>query len=214
MFAEAGKGHAVPIARPTPSPAQFERERKQWEREQAEADWQDEQAAKDDDEAEQPAEYETGLAADSIGARLLADVREQVETARLQGEALARSAIENRRASESQNQVVEYRPYAPAPTGLGIYLDTDIVDLWAAERSPAAKTKDSYKRVTEWRHERIGRKSVEQFTRKYILAFKGKPLAEGRTPQNVNVKLGNLRTLLNGPSITTMPKSILHLGSC
>jgi len=37
---------------------------------------------------------------------------------------------------------------------------------------------------------------VEQFTRKDMLAFKDRLLADGQTPQNVNVKLGNLRTLL------------------
>ena len=44
LFAEARKGHAVPVAQPTRSPAQIERERKRWEHEQAEAAWQDEQA--------------------------------------------------------------------------------------------------------------------------------------------------------------------------
>lgn len=68
---------------------------------------------------------------------------------------------EQGRASENENQAVECGPGKPA-AGRGVYLDTDIVELWAAERSPAAKTKDSYRRVAEWLHERIAvHKAVE-----------------------------------------------------
>ncbi|WCP11788.1 Tyrosine recombinase XerD [Sphingobium sp. AntQ-1] len=100
------------------------------------------------------------------------------------------------RGSKKESQAVDCGGDKVVADGRGVYLDKDIVELWAAERSPAAKTKDSYRRVAEWLHERIGRKSVEQFTRKDILAFKDRLLADGQTPQNVNVKLGNLRTLL------------------
>lgn len=123
--------------------------------------------------------------------REMADINQQQAVGRL----LAQKAQPSR-VSEDGNQAVDCGGDSPAEKGKGVYLDTDIVDLWAAERSPAAKTRDSYRRVAEWLHERIGRKSVEQFTRRDMLAFKDRLLADGQTPQNVNVKLGNLRTLL------------------
>jgi hypothetical protein len=155
LFAEARKGHAVPVARPTLSPVQIEQERKRWEHEQAEAAWQDEQAAKDDDEAEQ----EKGLAVDPVGARLLADVREQVEVARLQGEALPGLLWKT-----GAHRKAKIKPLSASLTPQHLSEQASIsIPTSLIYGSPAAKTKDSYKRVAEWLHERIGRKSVEQF---------------------------------------------------
>lgn len=86
---------------------------------------------------------------------------------------------------------------APAGHGKGILLDTAILERWAAERKPRRKTVDAYRAVAEWFYERAGRLSVEQITRSHVLAFKDALLAEGQSPENINVKLGRLKTLLN-----------------
>jgi integrase len=158
--------------------------RARWENDRWQDTMRNADAERRDWEADELADYEQRLATDPMGKRLLTDHAEELAIARL-----AR-VDQNRHAPETQIQAVECSP------GKGVYLDTDILDLWAAERNPAEKTKSGYKRVAEWLHDRIGRKSVEQFTRKDMLAFKDRLIADGQTPQNINVKLGNLRTLL------------------
>ena len=198
LFAEARKAPAVPSVQPKPSASQIERERKRWEHEQAEAAWQDEQAAKDDAEVEELAEYEQALAGDPIGARLLAEQREQIELARLQGEAQARALLEKGRASESQNQAIEYQGNSqPTGPGKGIYLDTDIVDGWAAERKPSPRGKDAYWRDAKLFNSMMGRKSVEQITKADVMAYKRLLIADPKRSQiNVRDRLAYLRTLL------------------
>lgn len=198
------KESGLPLA--VKSPAQLERERLAWEAEQQQNDLLGQALVDHDCEIEalepimdalaagkpvdaSPAEVARAVQLLVIHERDMADIQKQEAIARL-----LQSSSEPGRASPLQNEAVDCA--GSKSIGRGIYLDTDIVNLWAAERSPAAKTKDSYRRVAEWLHERIGRKSVEQFTRKDILAFKDRLLADGQTPQNVNVKLGNLRTLL------------------
>jgi integrase len=110
-------------------------------------------------------------------------------------EARAQGATE---ASASRQFIVEPSPVpiAKAVSGEGVMLDTTIVDLWAAERKPADRTKANYRRVAEWFYERAGKLSVELITRKHVLAFKDWLIEDGQTPANTNVKIGNLRTLL------------------
>ena len=86
---------------------------------------------------------------------------------------------------------------APAPsTASGIMLHKAVVDRWAAERKVMKKGEDAHRRVAEWFYERVGSKPIDQITRKDVLAFKDKLLAEGATHTNINVKLSRLRTLL------------------
>ncbi|SEI54192.1 hypothetical protein SAMN05518849_1013 [Sphingobium sp. AP50] len=49
-----------------------------------------------------------------------------------------------KRGSAMQHQAVEYQGDTPAGKGKGVYLDTDIVDGWAAERKPSPRGKDAY----------------------------------------------------------------------
>ena len=79
---------------------------------------------------------------------------------------------------------------------LGKFLDTDIVDLWAAERKPKQKGIDTHRAVARWFYERIGKKSVDQIIRADVLAFKAKLLEEGQSAANIKQKLSRLRTLL------------------
>jgi integrase len=75
-------------------------------------------------------------------------------------------------------------------------LDTDVVNLWAAERKPVPKGIDTHRAVAAWFYERVGRKPVAEITRQDVLSFKAKLLEEGTTPANTGVKLSRLRTLL------------------
>ena len=80
--------------------------------------------------------------------------------------------------------------------GKGVYLDTDILDPWAAERGVVPKGKDTHKAVAKWFYKRVGRMSVEQIERSHVLAFKNKLVEEGQSVANINQKLSRLRTLL------------------
>lgn len=197
----------LPIAR---SQAQLQKDRARWEFEQEEAEFVSAAAQALDDELD-----ELGPVMDAIDAGIVPTASpEQIaragkllainerDTAEIEGrKALDRmfaryGSGDTQLALEPPNPIAECENgNTKTPRGKGVYLDTEIVGLWAKERSPAAKTKDGYRRVAEWLHERIGRKSVELYTRADILSFKDKLLAEKQTPQNVNVKLGNLRTL-------------------
>ena len=88
------------------------------------------------------------------------------------------------------------QPAANPGKGKILYLDTDILDRWAAERRPRQKTIDAHRAVARWFYERVGKTSVGEITRKQVIAFKDKLLEEGQSPQNINVKLGRLKTLL------------------
>ncbi|WP_070158131.1 site-specific integrase [Sphingobium phenoxybenzoativorans] len=124
-----------------------------------------------------------------LAKRNAAEQQEQIAT--------AVEAERNWRASLGRNQAVDKGGDAKPAKGKGVYLDTDIVDLWAAERKVTRKGKDTHRRVAEWFNARVGRMSVELITRKHVLTFKDKLLSEGQTAANINMKLSRLRTLLN-----------------
>lgn len=124
-----------------------------------------------------------------LAKRNAAEQQEQIAT--------AVEAERNWRASLGRNQAVDKGGDAKPAKGKGVYLDTDIVDLWAAERNVTAKGKDTHRRVAEWFNARVGRMSVELITRKHVLTFKDKLLSEGQSAANINMKLSRLRTLLN-----------------
>jgi integrase len=99
-----------------------------------------------------------------------------------------REALENKALREQIK--AEGKPLS------GKALDTDIVDLWAAERKPKQKGIDTHRAVARWFYERVGRKAVNQITRQDVLDFKSKLLEEGQSPANIKMKLSRLRTLL------------------
>jgi integrase len=78
----------------------------------------------------------------------------------------------------------------------GKLLDTDIVDLWAAERKVQSQGVSMYRAAARWLYERTGRKPVDMIARADILAFKDALLAEGHSASNIKNKLARLRTLL------------------
>jgi len=85
---------------------------------------------------------------------------------------------------------------APTRSTAPRWLDTDVVDGWAAESRPRKKGEDAHRAVARWFYERVGRKPVELLTKDDVLAFKTKLIAEGQTPANIKQKLSRLRTLL------------------
>jgi integrase len=101
----------------------------------------------------------------------------------------------NAHASKGQNQAVEYRP--ATGSGKGLYLDTNILDGWAAERKPSPKAKDSYWRDAKLFNSLIGRKSVELITKADVMNYKRLLIADPKRSQvNVRDRLAYLRTLL------------------
>ncbi|WP_431470906.1 DUF6538 domain-containing protein [Sphingosinithalassobacter sp. LHW66-3] len=86
-------------------------------------------------------------------------------------------------------------PIRSGQTGAAL-LDTVIVDRWAAERRVEPKSKDAHAAVARWFYERAGRIPVNQITRRDVLSFKDRLIAEGQTAANTNTKLSRLRTIL------------------
>jgi len=175
---------AAPVD-PRPVPA-VEMRREEWEFQQEQAELASDHLYGLDEQAE---ELDAFLAANPAMAKLI-DADKQGEVA------FAVEAEKYRRASLGQNQAVDQGSDAKPAKGKGVYLDTDILDLWAAERGVVPKGKDTHKAVAQWFHDRVGRKSVELFTRQDVLAFKDRLLADKQTVPNINMKLSRLRTLL------------------
>jgi len=178
---DAAPPHVAPVS--PKSPAALERERVRWDHEQAEAAWQDEQAAKDDAEAEELAEYEQAIAADHMGARLLAEQREQIELARLQGEAQARAILGKGRASESQNQAVEYQP-ASTET-LPEHCLSKLYERWASSGVGNAKTVSRWRPKVKELVEHLGHDDVTKVKRADLNAWIETLVAKGLTKKTV-----------------------------
>lgn len=202
-------GKPAPKPKAPRSPAQIERERTQWEHEQEQADHVADELFATDMEAEALSPIMDALSAGKEPEGSLADiaragrllVEHERETAGADREALLNSLHarfgQNARASESQNQAVEYSPDAKANEGKGKYLDTDILDGWAAERKPSPRGKDAYWRDAKLFNSMMGRKSVELITKADVMAYKRKLIADpARSQVNVRDRLAYLRTLL------------------
>ena len=203
--AERDKAAAVPSAAVAPKPAsQIERERKRWEADQLQAELVADDLFAGDMEAEALGPImdaiAEGIDPDASPAeiaraarRLIVDEREK---AGLDRDALLASVVacynKVARTSESPDQAVEYPDH-----GKGKYLDTDILDGWAAERKPSPRGKDAYWRDAKLFNSMMGRKSVELITKADVMAYKRKLIADpARSQVNVRDRLAYLRTLL------------------
>ena len=206
--AERDKAAATPAPAVPPKPAaQIERERKQWEYDQLQAELaaDDLFAADMEIEALEPVmdalakgiETDSSPAAVARAGKLLAEHME--EKAGADREALIASLHarygKDARASGSQNPAVECSP--DTGSGKGVYLDTDILEGWAAERKPSPRGKDAYWRDAKLFNKMIGRKSVELITKADVMAYKRMLIADPKRSQiNVRDRLAYLRTLL------------------
>jgi integrase len=200
---------AKPAPKPTApkSAAQIERDRQQWEHEQEAVQFSADTnfAADMEHEALEPVmdALATGIETDADAVDIARAARLQIlherEQAALDRDALLSSLHarygKNARASESQNQAVECQP--TADNGKGIYLDTDILNGWTAERKPEASALDMYQRDAKLFYKIMGRKSVALLTKADVMAFKRKLIDDPtRSQVNVRDRLANLRTLL------------------
>ena len=204
--AERDKAAAVPAPIAAPKPAsQIERERKGWEADQLQAELVADDLFAADIEIERLEPVMDALAAGIETDASPADVaragkllvgHERENAGALIASMQARYG-KPARASESPNQAVEYSADASANEGKGKYLDTDILDGWAAERKPSPRGKDAYWRDAKLFNSMTGRKSVELITKADVMAYKRKLIADpARSQVNVRDRLAYLRTLL------------------
>ncbi|MEG3124878.1 site-specific integrase [Sphingomonas sp. GB1N7] len=213
LLKQAERDRAAATSAPSPmppkSPRQIDRERDWWEREQEQAAFVAEELFAADMEAEKLAPVMDALAEgrepDAAPADIARAARLQIlderENAELDRKALLASVVKrygkNSRASENQNQAVECSDDADTENGEGIYLDTDILNGWAAERKPSPRGKDAYWRDAKLFNSMMGRKSVELITKSDVMAYKRKLIADpARSQVNVRDRLAYLRTLL------------------
>ncbi|WP_421736253.1 DUF6538 domain-containing protein [Caulobacter sp.] len=113
--------------------------------------------------------------------------------------AIARSEIERLRAAQAQQSAPNLSGNTATPVA-AVTSETPldkVVDKWAVERKVDPKGVDAHRAVARWFNERTGDLPVEKITKRDVLTFKDKLLAEGTTAANVKVKLSRLRTLLN-----------------
>jgi integrase len=194
-----------PVAKPLAarSAAQVERDRQRWEYEQQQIDLASDANFAADMEIERLEPIMDALAegivtdaspADVARAGRLAILDEREKASVLVAGIHARYG-QNARPLKGQNQAVECQP--AADTGKGIFLDTDILNGWAAEREPEASALDMYKRDAKLFHTIMGRKSVALLTKADVMAYKRKLIDDPtRSQVNVRDRLANLRTLL------------------
>lgn len=177
-------GKPAPKPKAPRSPAQIERERVRWEAEQEQADHVADELFATDMEAEALSPIMDALSAGKEPEGSRADiaragrllVEHERETAGADREALTNSPHarfgQNARSSKEQNQAVECSDDAKADEGKGKYIDTDILDGWAAERKPSPRGKDAYWRDAKLFNSMMGRKSVDLNTKAGVMAYK------------------------------------------
>lgn len=72
-----------------------------------------------------------------------------------------------------------------------------LVDKWAAERKPQAKTRKAHQAIANEFKVLVGDFPVEQLTKRHGLAFKDGLVARGVTSANLKTKLSRAKTLVN-----------------
>ena len=196
LFAEARK--AVALKAPVPPATSMSREA--WEDQQ----WQDEQAS--------AALFERDMEIERLEPVMVAIKAGTVPDASPDDIAMAGKllALHEKDEATTDKEIALARLYtqfsasaisaapadAEAPAGKGVYLDTDILEGWAAERKPEQRGKDMYERDAKLFNKMMGRKSVELISKADVMAYKRKLIEDGRSQVNVRDRLANLRTLL------------------
>ncbi|WP_294333300.1 DUF6538 domain-containing protein [uncultured Sphingomonas sp.] len=123
---------------------------------------------------------------------IIRDLEAELSEAQLRRLEAQTAAAEKRRGLAPPEQ----RRAPQAETVEGVMLDSTIVCRWAAERKVTEKTRDAHAAVARWFYERAGRLPVNAITRKDVLTFKNKLIAEGQSAANVNTKIARLATLI------------------
>lgn len=73
----------------------------------------------------------------------------------------------------------------------------DVLDKWKAERTPQPRTVRDLTRTVKRFEAVVGKLAVQDVTKQHVIAFKDALLAEGKTPENINVIIPFLGTLFN-----------------
>jgi integrase len=104
------------------------------------------------------------------------------------------------RSAEGAKPSAATRP-SVAETGSKVVMEGTsfdaLVDRWAGERRPDAKTIDAHRAVARWFGERMGAMPIEAIEKRHIIQFKDKLLEEEQSLANIKVKITRIRTLLN-----------------
>ena len=140
-----------------------------------------------------------GLTAEQRHARDLVSHQAYFRKVAEEQAAIARSELARFRAAQAQQPAPPSGGDMGAPNAMidGKTTLDAVVDKWAAERKVSAKGVAAHRSVARWFAERVDEKFVEQITKRDVIAFKDKLLAEGQAAANVKVKLSRLRTLLS-----------------
>lgn len=88
------------------------------------------------------------------------------------------------------------KPASNRDDAKGTSLDIALVDMWAKERAVSLKGVAKHRAAARWFLDKTGERTVEQITKKEVLAFKNAMIGGGVTAANANAKLSCLRTLL------------------
>lgn len=99
-------------------------------------------------------------------------------------------------AARKARTVVDEAQAKPASVGKGDSL-TSVVDRWAAENKPEARTVKRTQNIVD-RFEAVnGKLAVQAVTKQHVLAFKDALIAQGQSPANINVMIPMLGTVFN-----------------
>ena len=85
---------------------------------------------------------------------------------------------------------------AATPPGKGDSL-TSVVDRWAAENKPEARTVKRTQNIVDRFEALYGKLAVQAVTKQHVLAFKDALIAQGQSPANINVMIPMLGTVFN-----------------
>lgn len=198
---EQARASTVPAPKPAParSPAQLARDRQRWEFDQEQEDLASEAYIDADLEIAELEPVMDALSAGQVPDAAPQDVARAAQLALAHEREMAAIRIEQ----EANKRIARIAPLVPGgaipePKGKGIYLDTDIIAGWAAERNPSAKGKAAYLSSANLFHSIMGRKSVELISKADVMAYKQRLIADpSRSQVNVRDHLGYLRTLLD-----------------
>jgi integrase len=193
-------------ARALTAPAPLPKSQAQTDLERARWDWEREQEAliaADADDASNELD-ELGPVMDALAAGALpfarpAQVARAAQLAISHEKQMAVIQLEQ----QAYKQIARYAPglttagneplLGADPTDL---LTPGIFDLWRAEGDKRPKTIDMVGKTADWFQDRMGRLSVTAITKRHVLDFKNKLIAEGQSVANINVRLSHISLLL------------------
>lgn len=189
-------------SQPQPAPksqARLDRERSRWDWEQEQAELASEAVQNADDEAEELSPVMDALAVGQVPDASLQDVARAAQLAIANVRQIGGAELEREANKRNVRRVAILADVkAPAPSGKGIFLDTDVIEGWATERSPSPRGRKAYEGSARLFNSTMGRMSVELIGKADVQAYKQRLIADPERSQiNVRDHLAYLRTLLD-----------------